>query len=129
MKVHLGKKIEQVVAEKGIKNSYLAEKLNTVERNIYSIYERSDFKTDMLLKISEILEHDFFQYIRPTYANAGYSDRNGLENVTIVNEPAEPYNRRTTKLSISVDLDGNPATLKQQQELLLEINELINKKY
>jgi predicted transcriptional regulator len=63
--MHIGEKIKAVYEENGIKITDFAEKLNTVRDNVYKIFNREDISTALLVKISEILEHDFFRYYRP----------------------------------------------------------------
>lgn len=72
--MHIGKKIEAVFIDKGLKISVFADKLGTVRDNIYKIFKREDISTSLLLKISEILEHDFFKY---------YQLENNTENTQI----------------------------------------------
>ncbi|MOA28696.1 hypothetical protein D3C78_1496580 [compost metagenome] len=62
MGIHIGRKIEQVFQESGMKPSEFASRLQTVPRNIYAIFKREDIYVEQLRTISKILKHDFFQY-------------------------------------------------------------------
>ena len=59
--IHIGKEIEKVFTKKGIKISIFASQLNTVPRNVYNIFNRESIDTNTLLKISNILQFDFFR--------------------------------------------------------------------
>ena len=66
--VHIGKEIEKRVQELNLSITELGEKINTVRSNIYDIYDRKTIDTGLLLKISEVLQFDFFKfYISPDY--------------------------------------------------------------
>lgn len=60
--VHIGKIIEQKLREKRYPITDFAKKINTDRSNVYNIFRRNTIDTGLLQKISEILEHDFFQY-------------------------------------------------------------------
>ena len=61
MKVHIGNVIHEVYDAKGMKMSEFAKRIGTVRQNVYKIFERESINTDLLEKISQVLEHDFFQ--------------------------------------------------------------------
>lgn len=42
--------------------SEFGRRINKSRENIYSIYSRKSIDTALLQKISEVLEHNFFQY-------------------------------------------------------------------
>lgn len=56
----IGKRIKQVVSEKGLSASWLAEQIPCERSNVYSIFRRESINIDLLQTISTILEHDFF---------------------------------------------------------------------
>jgi transcriptional regulator with XRE-family HTH domain len=65
MVVHVGKKIRQVADQKGVKIAELGRRINTARQNVYKILAKKTIDTGLLLKISNVLEHDFFQYYTP----------------------------------------------------------------
>ena len=70
----IGKKIKQVVDQRGMGTSEFARRLCTTTQNAHDIYKRTSIDTELLERIGEILEHDFFQY----YANPssfGYPEK------------------------------------------------------
>ncbi|MFN3405919.1 MAG: hypothetical protein ACK40G_17625 [Cytophagaceae bacterium] len=60
--IHLGKEIEKRVKELNYPVKELAKQLNTSRNNIYNIYSRESIDTALLVKISEVLKYDFFQF-------------------------------------------------------------------
>jgi hypothetical protein len=60
--VAIGQKIKEVIESSEIKIGDLADKLGMVRQNVYRIFERTNIDTGLLIRISELLEHDFFQY-------------------------------------------------------------------
>jgi len=66
-KYHIGEIIKAEVIRKGIKVSWLAAQLNCHRNNVYLIFSRRWIDTDMLMKISRILEHDFFADLSAWY--------------------------------------------------------------
>ena len=60
--ISIGKKIEEVFIQNGIKSNEFAKRIGKTPRNIYDIFKRESVDTGLLYKISEVLNHDFFQY-------------------------------------------------------------------
>ncbi len=111
MKLHIGKEIERRYKDSGIKLSEFARRLSTSPRNVYAIFDRSDIKTDLLQKIGEVLNFNFFSlYQFPSQ----------------VKEPATQYGLKTgDTISIIVVLDGQEATLNESIKKLTAINRTI----
>jgi len=57
--LHIGSLIKSVVVEKKIEVVAFADALCCDRSNIYSIFERKTIDTDKLIRISEILGHNF----------------------------------------------------------------------
>jgi len=60
--IHIGALIKKQLKEDGRSMVWLAEKLNYERANIYRILNRPHIATDVLLRITRILDHDFFTY-------------------------------------------------------------------
>ena len=58
----IGEKIKEVYEGSGMKLSDFADKIGTVRQNIYRIFEKEQIDAGLLVKISEVLKHNFFQY-------------------------------------------------------------------
>jgi len=80
MKVHIGKKIREAVKKSGMSVTQFASRINYSRRNIYSIFEKESVDTSLLIKISEVLEQDFFVH---------YSSNSKRHNPGEVAEPSE----------------------------------------
>lgn len=62
MALHIGEKIREKARERRIGPSELGRMINTSKQNIYSIFKRKTVDTDLLHKLSEALQFDFFSY-------------------------------------------------------------------
>lgn len=111
MDIHIGREIEKVYLQSGMKLSEFARRINTSTRNIYSIFSRNEIKTDQLLKIGEVLKFNFFQL---------YAD----DPTTLVAESQPVYAARQ-KVLVTIELDGNPASLEKHILQLTAINKLL----
>ena len=63
--IHIGHKIEEVFKKTERPKTWFAKKLNCDPSNIYRIFKRKSIDTDLLFKISEILDYDFFTLYKP----------------------------------------------------------------
>ena len=73
---HIGDIIKQEVTRKGIKVSWLAKQLNCHRNNVYLIFSRRWIDTDTLMKLSRILEHDFFADLSALYCGENSQSNN-----------------------------------------------------
>lgn len=58
--MHIGQLIKQKVEERQKTVVWLARELSCCRSNVYKIYEKSSIDTDILLRLSCILDYDFF---------------------------------------------------------------------
>ena len=65
--IHIGKLIEQELRSQERTVSWFARKLYCERTNVYDIFKRRSIDTQMLLRISIILEHNFFRYYQKEY--------------------------------------------------------------
>lgn len=59
--IHIGKEIQHRLLEEGKSAIWLAQQLSCTRSNIYKIFAKQSIDTDLLLRISNILHHDFFK--------------------------------------------------------------------
>jgi hypothetical protein len=95
MEVHIGKEIEKKFQESGLKLGAFAERINTGERNVYSIFGRKDISAEMLTSISTALDYNFFQFYE-------------RELKSILKEPAPGYNKNQSHISLTITLSATP---------------------
>lgn len=60
--MHIGQLIKQEMDKQGKTVSWLARELSYCRTNVYKIYDKKSIDTDLLLRISILLKHDFFAY-------------------------------------------------------------------
>jgi hypothetical protein len=65
-KIHLGKLIQSFVKKNNIKSADLAKKVGKTRQNIYDLYKRDDIEVKLFLTISDALQHNFMDELRPT---------------------------------------------------------------
>lgn len=59
--MHIGKRIKQKLAEQGKTSLWLAQQLSYNRTTMYKIYDKASLDTQMLLRISRIMQYDFFK--------------------------------------------------------------------
>ena len=64
--VFIGRKIKTVLRIRNMEVKQLAEALGMSESPAFRVLKRRHINTLLLMRISEILKHDFFQYFQPT---------------------------------------------------------------
>jgi transcriptional regulator with XRE-family HTH domain len=60
--VEIGQKIKAIFDDRNMKLTDFADELGTVRQNVYRIFKKRHVDTGLLLKISQVLHHNFFQY-------------------------------------------------------------------
>jgi plasmid maintenance system antidote protein VapI len=115
MKMHIGKEIEQKFQESGLKLPVFADKINTGERNVYSIFKREDISADMLRKISEVLGYDFFSLYQQ------HSD------LPLVNEPMTTYQRSEQSVNMGLSLVVSKNEMKNFASFFEEMQTIAHK--
>ena len=60
--IHIGKLIEEEMHRQERTPAWLARKINCARPKVYYIFRQESINTDLLLRISQALKKDFFQY-------------------------------------------------------------------
>lgn len=60
--IHIGKIIESELHRQERSVTWFANKLYCDRTNIYKIFKRGSIDSDLLLRISNVLNHNFFNY-------------------------------------------------------------------
>lgn len=60
--VEIGQKIKEVFDKRDMKLTEFADELGTVRQNVYRIFKKRHVDTGLLLKISRVLNFNFFEY-------------------------------------------------------------------
>jgi hypothetical protein len=88
-KIHIGKKIREVLDKSHFSVVDFAKSINITRDGAYKIFEKERINTALLQKISDVLEHDFFDYysiptqtVKESKDNYGYATKNELQQLT-----------------------------------------------
>ena len=60
--IHIGNQIKEIFDTKDLTVSEFARRIDTSRGNVYGIFKRKSIDTNLLIKISTVLDHNFFQY-------------------------------------------------------------------
>lgn len=66
-KFHLGHKIKSVFEQKQMSVSEFARQIHCERTNVYTIFNRTTIDTDLLARISRVLEYNFFEDVMNEY--------------------------------------------------------------
>ena len=80
--IHIGRHIQEVVAQKGIRVQWIAQQLGCHRNNVYLIFSRPWIDTSTLMKLSIILQYDFFAELSELYKGCCLSMAD-LEDLTL----------------------------------------------
>ena len=89
--MHIGSEIKKIVIEKNISITELANKLGRTRALMYDIYERQSIDTELLLKLSKILNFNFFSL----YVNSSHLIEKSLFNENMKNKELEIKNLKS----------------------------------
>lgn len=65
--MHIGRRIQQVLADQGRSVTWFAAQLCYTRPHVYKIFARQSCDTQLLVRISRILGHDFFHDLSQEY--------------------------------------------------------------
>ncbi|MBC8053789.1 MAG: hypothetical protein H7Y13_12060 [Sphingobacteriaceae bacterium] len=94
MKLHIGQEIERRFQESGMKLPVFASKINTGDRNVYSLFKRDDINAQQLKLVSEALKFDFFSLYQKEMPES------------IVREPEPEYQKIRNAITITLNVSG-----------------------
>lgn len=64
MSVHIGKRIEARLIELGMTKAEFGRRILTSRQNVSLILQRSSIQVDLLERVCEVLDFDFFQHFK-----------------------------------------------------------------
>lgn len=67
--MRIGNRIKEVLFEQGHNACWLAREIPCERSNVYHIFKRDDIGVELLMKISRILNHDFFMELSESFAH------------------------------------------------------------
>ena len=78
--IHIGKLIETELRKQERSVSWFARKIYCDRSTVYAIFQRQSIDTQMLLKISQVLNHNFFEYYNDVLIGCGEMSTSTLED-------------------------------------------------
>jgi len=114
-KIHIGKKIKEVIDNSPISVTDFASHINRSRDIAYKIFKRETIDTALLEQISKVLEYNFFRY----YSN---------EQLQMVKEEAIGYGKVASLTDELKAYKKQLAELERKYELLEEVNQLTKEK-
>lgn len=58
--MHIGRRIEEIARQKNVTIVFLSKQLCCSRTNVYKIFDKSSLDTALLMRISLVLDYDFF---------------------------------------------------------------------
>ena len=112
MKIHIGKIISKTLAERGMNKSEFARRINKTRQNVDDILLRESLDTNLMLSVSNVLEHDLFQY----YAGQLKFKKNSS------------ISKDLSGIKVNLELQQENEDLKKEVAYLKEITDLLKEK-
>jgi hypothetical protein len=124
MSPHLGDLIKPLLKEQGISVIDFATAIQTTRENVYTIFKRESFDSDLLMRISITLKHNMF-----TYYAALVDQQLGIDSSkgSTIKPDFTPILNASIKSNFDILATENNS-LKRENELLREINDLLKQK-
>ena len=72
--VHIGNLIQQKMKESSFTVTEFAKRINKTRENAYNIFKRQSIDTELLSKISKVLNYDFFKHFKEREELSDISD-------------------------------------------------------
>lgn len=89
---HIGHRIKEYINSHGIKLQWLSGQMHCHRNTLYNLFERKWIDSDLLMKLSLLLEHDFFAEFSGEYQRK-------LESKTSQNDAAQKSCANCTEIS------------------------------
>lgn len=116
--INIGQKIKEVIEIRGMAKTELARRMNMTSSNVHKIFMRKTIDTGLLMRLSVLLEHNFFRY---------YSENESKKEMVHLqmSEPDENshyYEKLKEKFTFEIE------ALSKEIKYLREINELLRER-
>ena len=128
--LNIGAIIKRVSEEKNIGPTKLGKMIGTSKQNVYGIFKRGSVKSDLLLELSLVLNHNFFQYYVEELAQAwaddpGAPDMGGSSHASELASLKRDIDHLMEKNEL---LEGQIVLANNSCRVLAETNELLKEK-
>ena len=105
---------EKVLRQNRFSITEFAKKINTNRNNVYDIFTRKTIDTGLLLKIGEVLDHDFFQYYITDNTKSWIV--NEKQNIYTTNSEIKKLNKKISVLEKEIAIQNE--RLKDKEEII-----------
>lgn len=115
--IHIGAEIERVMKSKGIKQKALAQQIPVgVKKVRETVFEKASLDSQMLARIGEILNHDFFVLYQKK-SPVPYADAPASSSTA---EPSVPVSK-APPIQLLINIDPNDTELEKKVRQLIRI--------
>lgn len=84
---HIGSIVERELRKQGCSATWFAAKLRCNRQNVYNIFQRPSIDSDLLMHISLILHHNFFEELSDNYKRRHEEERKKLMQAWTTTQP------------------------------------------
>lgn len=123
MTLHIGEKIKARAKELRIGPTELSRMINTSKQNVYGIYKRKTVDTELLRKLSNALQFDFFR-LYTGHEVLAFNDGTEPYKTTQKDQAEKSLSELENQLEI---MRKELVDLKEKNELLKRLNTLLEK--
>jgi hypothetical protein len=115
-KVHIGKKIKEVLAKTPISVVDFAKRINLTRNGAYKVFEKETIDTGQLQTISTVLKHDFFSYYKQNLSSSAIKEHKSSldyatkEELDIIVHSIELLSEKIDKLIETLPCKGTAKT-------------------
>lgn len=103
MKIHIGKRIKQLIEERGLIKAEIGRKLHWHPNTLFKLIEREDANTENLMELSRQLDYNIFydllfdERLRNIKNPVDLSEYHKGDSIAIALEPEAAYGKLKTK--------------------------------
>ncbi len=103
-KVHIGKRIKEVVDNSPISVTDFASRINRSRDIAYKIFKRETIDTALLQQISKVLDHNFFRYYSNEQLQMGKEELAGFGKTALLLEELKVCKKQMVELEKRCEL-------------------------
>ncbi len=110
--LHIGTEIRKRAKKKGMRTETMAKLLNVSTPNVYKIFERKSMDTDLLARVCEVLDFNFFTFYAKRFRTEMESD--ALDLCRMENSMLRDVLKEKDELYQILKMGKSPAALSKE---------------
>jgi hypothetical protein len=110
--LHIGTEIRKRAKKKGMRTETMAKLLNVSTPNVYKIFERKSMDTDLLARVCEVLDFNFFTFYAKRFRTEMESD--ALDLCRMENSMLRDVLKEKDELYQILKVGKSPASLSKE---------------